>query len=48
MYESLSNKLLREQSIPISLEKDNLTEWFMLAKSAYKLKKYGECLYAIS
>ena len=23
-------------------------EWFLLALSSYKLKKYGECLYAVS
>jgi hypothetical protein len=27
---------------------DQQPEWFMLALSSYKLKKYGECLFAVS
>jgi hypothetical protein len=23
-------------------------EWFLLAMSSYKMKKYGECLFAVS
>ena len=25
-----------------------MPEWFLLAMSSYKLKKYGECLFAVS
>ena len=27
---------------------DQQPEWFLLAKSSYKMKKYGECLFAVS
>ena len=37
IYESLSMKQLTRA-----------TEWFSLALASYKMKKYGECLFAIS
>ena len=33
---------------PVNATIDQLPEWFYLAMSSYKMKKYGECLFAVS
>ena len=49
----LSDQLLgREKQAaiiePSMIPAGEQTEWFLLAISSYKLKKYGECLFAVS
>ena len=39
---TIPSKVNRNETI------DQQPEWFLLAKSSYKMKKYGECLFAVS
>jgi len=51
-YKTLSDQLFQKQNADKSVNNigtvGEVSEWFMLAMSSYKMKKYGECLFAVS